>query len=172
MFKLIKADLFKISRKRLSWGLLLILLAYMTYFSISGYVEGYGYDDNVLPTAMESKFSYMSIISLLIIILSAFTIGTEYKKGTLQETLAGGISRTQYLCSKYIALVTTTLCYIIITTILSFIISLITTMLRTGSISWNALSFSYIGYIITAIGLIYYLYICIYMHSCTLNNSV
>lgn len=108
----------------------------------------------VLPDALESKFSYMPITGILLLILTASIIGTEYKWGTIRQTLARGIPRTQYLGSKFLTLSIIALGFILIATIFAFIASTITTWLITGGISWDFLSFGYTGFIFKSIGLI------------------
>jgi len=108
----------------------------------------------ILPDAMSSKFSYMSIAGTLLLILTASVFGTEYKWGTIRQTLARGIPRNKYLGSKFLMLSIIALGFVLIDTILAFIASAVTTWLITGGISWDFLSFSFIGGILKSIGLI------------------
>ena len=112
------------------------------------------FDDDVLPGNMMEKFSYMSIAGILLLILTASVFGTEYKWGTIRQTLARGTPRNKYLGSKFLTLSIIALGFIIIATILAFIASAVTTWLITGGISWDFLSFSFIGGILKSIGLI------------------
>jgi ABC-type transport system involved in multi-copper enzyme maturation permease subunit len=117
----------------------------------------------VLPDAMSNKFSYMSIASILLLILTASVFGTEYKWGTIRQTLARGTSRNKYLGSKFLTLLIIALGFIIIATILAFIASAVTTWLITGGISWDFLSFGFIVDILSSIGLVLFVlfvYIC------------
>jgi len=121
------------------------------------------FEDVVLPDAMSNKFSYMSIAGILLLILTASVIGTEYKWGTIRQTLARGILRTQYLGSKFLTLLITAFGFILIATVFAFIASAVTTLLITGGISWDFLSFGFIGDILSAMGLVLFIllvYIC------------
>ncbi|MFA5761849.1 MAG: ABC transporter permease [Dehalococcoidales bacterium] len=121
------------------------------------------FEDVVLPDAMSNKFSYMSIAGTLLLILTASVFGTEYKWGTIRQTLARGTSRNKYLGSKFLTLLIIALGFIIIATILAFIASAVTTWLITGGISWDFLSFGFIVDILSSIGLVLFVlfvYIC------------
>ncbi len=203
MFKLVKSDLYKTLKRWMPYVLLLVLLGYMAYATISfdysrskifleqytwltysDYIEAIeqadegataitiihyneedgttmhlnigtnAFEDVVLPDAMSNKFSYMSIAGTLLLILTASVFGTEYKWGTIRQTLARGIPRNKYLGSKFLTLSIIALGFVLIATILAFIASAVTTWLITGGISWDFLSFSFIGGILKSIGLI------------------
>jgi ABC-2 type transport system permease protein len=111
----------------------------------------------LLPTAMENKFGYMSIASFLIMILAASIIGTEYKWGTIRQTLARGIPRIQYLGSKFLTLIIIALGFILVATIFAFIANIVTTCLITGGISWDFLTAGFIGSILLSICLILFI---------------
>jgi len=97
----------------------------------------------VLPTAMEGVFNSVPGLGMILVaILAASVVGTEYGWGTLRQTLARGTSRPKYLTSKLISIALIALIGVIIAVIVGLIATIITSMLVEGGIEWGSF-FSY-----------------------------
>jgi ABC-type transport system involved in multi-copper enzyme maturation permease subunit len=103
------------------------------------------FDSVLLPTALDGKFGYMNLLVMLLSILAASVVGSEYAQGTLQRAAAKGVPRSSYIISKFAVLAFIAIGFILFCTAFIFISSLITTWLITGGISWNFLTAEFIG---------------------------
>jgi ABC-2 type transport system permease protein len=106
---LMRWEWFKLRKRWMPWIILAIILLYTQVFGVwSGFVfyrmspSSEAYADLKLPqglidsvTAVCSQFGV-----ILIIVLTASVIGTEYRWGTIRLVLAKGTGRWQYLASK------------------------------------------------------------------------
>ena len=110
-------------------------------------------DRLVLPTAMEGVFNTTQGLGLfLVVVLAASVVGTEYRWGTLRQTLTKGASRPKVLGAKLTAVAIAALIGIIIAVVVGFIVSIITTMLVDGGVNWEFLSTGYIGSLFASLG--------------------
>ncbi|MCJ7768987.1 MAG: ABC transporter permease [Dehalococcoidales bacterium] len=106
-----------------------------------------------LPGSIEGVFSTIAGLGpILVIILAASAIGSEYRWGTLRQMLVKGTGRAGYLGSKLIGIAIAIIAGIIIALLSVFITSLITTWLATGGISWDFLSLDFIGHLFSSLG--------------------
>jgi ABC-type transport system involved in multi-copper enzyme maturation permease subunit len=106
-----------------------------------------------LPTSMESAFgSIAGLGPLLIIILAASAIGSEYRWGTLRQMLIKGTGREGYLTSKLLGIGIVAIIGILIALLASFITSLITTAMAGGGINFDFLTLDFIGFMFSAFG--------------------
>lgn len=106
-----------------------------------------------LPTSMESAFgSIAGLGSLLVIILAASAIGSEYGWGTLRQMLIKGTGRAGYLISKLTGISIVAVIGILLALLAGFITSLITTAMAGGGISFDFLTLDFIGYMFSAFG--------------------
>ena len=81
----------------------------------------------MLPTAMEGIFNSIPGLGIILIaILAASTVGTEYGWGTLRQTLARGTSRPRYLTSKLLSIAIVAFIGVIIAIAFGLIATIIT----------------------------------------------
>ena len=100
----------------------------------------------VLPGAMDGVLgAIMGFGAILVIILAAQVVGTEYSWGTLRQTLIKGVSRPKFLITKFLSLALAILAGVVIALIAGFIIGMVTTRLVEGGISWSFMTWGYIG---------------------------
>ena len=129
----------------------------------------------VLPTSMEGVFSSIQGIgAFLVIILAASVVGTEYRWGTLRQTLSKGTGRPRFLGAKVLALAIAVMAGVIIAVIVGFIIGIITTILVEGGVNWDFLSINYIGNLFASMGrtlLIFSVYLTLAFFFTTLLRS-
>ncbi len=106
-----------------------------------------------LPASMESAFdSIAGLGPLLVIILAASAIGSEYRWGTLRQMLIKGTGRNGYLTSKLLGIGIVIIIGILIALFAGFITSLITSLMAGGGISFDFLTFDFIGFMFSAFG--------------------
>ena len=107
----------------------------------------------VLPGAMDDVLSaILSLGTLLIIILAAQVVGTEYTWGTLRQTLIKGVNRRKFLITKFLSLALVIIAGVAIALIVGFLIGMLTTRLVEGGISWSFMTWGYIGSLLASIG--------------------
>jgi ABC-type transport system involved in multi-copper enzyme maturation permease subunit len=117
----------------------------------------HSFDDVVLPEYIYWMFGNLHnylYLCLPVIILAASFIGTEYKWGTLRQTLARGIGRNAYFGSKYVTLAVLTWLFVCVVTLYFLIAGMVTTWLITGGMSWDFISMNIAGYLLSSMGLI------------------
>jgi ABC-type transport system involved in multi-copper enzyme maturation permease subunit len=121
-------------------------------------ISRHAFDDVVLPEYIYRMFGKLQnnylYLCLPVIILAASFIGTEYKWGTLRQTLARGIGRNAYFGSKYVTLAVLTWLFVCVVTLYFLIAGMVTTWLITGGMSWDFISMNIAGYLLSSMGLI------------------
>lgn len=106
-----------------------------------------------LPGSMNGIFrSIAGMGPILVIVLAAAAIGSEYRWGTLRQMLIKGTGRAKYLGSKLIGIAIAIIAGVIIALLAGFITSLITTSLSGSGISWDFMSLDFIGYLFSSLG--------------------
>ena len=159
MLSLIRVEFFKLRKRWMPYVLLLVLLASILIPLVVSYIN-YQSEVNefenpmwkevlVLPTAMEGIFNSIPGLGIILIaILAASTVGTEYGWGTLRQTLARGTSRPRYLTSKLLSIAIVAFIGVIIAIAFGLIATIITSMIVEGEIIWG----SFIGYFFASLG--------------------
>jgi ABC-type transport system involved in multi-copper enzyme maturation permease subunit len=121
-------------------------------------ISRHAFDDVVLPEYIYRMFGKLQnnylYLCLPFIILAASFIGTEYKWGTLRQTLARGIGRNAYFGSKYVTLAILIWLFVCIVTLYFLIAGMATTRLIAGGITWDFISMDIAGYLLSSMGLI------------------
>ncbi|MGE6362762.1 ABC transporter permease [Bacillus paramycoides] len=145
MSNLIKADLFKLTRNKTFWVLIMIITAIALGLTLCIFMaskgilnlnldggfsmaqteaeqsNGQNFKTSGLETFIMTMGGEFSIIILLISVLAGFFISQEYSTGVIKNIVAGGNSRGKIFCSKLIVysigVVIISLVYPIITTI-------------------------------------------------------
>jgi ABC-type transport system involved in multi-copper enzyme maturation permease subunit len=112
-----------------------------------------GQNELVLPWAMNGVLtSIFSFGLFLMIILAAQVVGSEYGWGTIRQTLIKGVSRPKFLTAKFLTLGSVVLAGFGIALVAGFLISMVTTNLVSGGISWGFLTWGYLGSLLVEIG--------------------
>lgn len=112
----------------------------------------------VLPDYIYRMFENLQnnylYLCLPFVILAASFIGTEYKWGTLRQTLARGIGRNAYFGSKYVTLAVLAWLFVCGVTFYFLIAGMVTTCLISGGMSWDFISTDTAKYLLSSMGLI------------------
>lgn len=157
MIKMILAELFKLRKRRMTWILLIIMAAFfcLMFFATYGITTSppsrmpEAAVDTIrtslqFPDAFNLIFSTAgTILTLLLIILVASSIGSEYGWGTVRQILTRRGIRYQFVISKLVSFIIIAIIGLIIAFIFGFILALITSNLL-GSINWNFVTVSFI----------------------------
>ena len=153
MFALISAELFKVRERKISWVLLAVLVGFLVlYFFLSYYVVLNSPQPSEssrellqFPGAFKLIFSTTQDIgTLLMVILTAFMIGDEYRWGTVRQMMVCVGDRFQYLGAKIISL----LIIIILISFISLIVGTIFASFTTsalGDLNLDFITLSLIG---------------------------
>lgn len=132
--RLVRWEQFKLQRRWMPWILLAILVAFSQIgiwvsFSSFGSSRSFDqslYDQFTLPGSISNAAgTAQSIGMVLLTVLAASVIGSEYGLGTLRLVLARGTGRRKYLASKFVLLVGSAAAGLLIVVALATVSSLI-----------------------------------------------
>jgi ABC-type transport system involved in multi-copper enzyme maturation permease subunit len=139
MTAMLAAELLKVRGRWLPWALWLVLVAMLALTTFAPYLEwkggGLSLEDFerqafVLPWALTAILSTIqSLGSILLGIVAASLVGTEYSWGTVRSCLVRGQPRSRYLLTKLLGLATVGLVFLAAAFAVGLIFTLITTHL-------------------------------------------
>jgi ABC-2 type transport system permease protein len=158
MIRMILAELFKLRKRRMTWILLIIMAAFfcLMFFATYGITSSppprmpEAAVDTIktslqFPDAFNLIFSTAAtILTLLLIILVASSIGSEYGWGTVRQILTRRGIRYQFVISKLVSFIVIAIIGLIIAFIFGFILAIVTSNLL-GSINWDFVTASFIS---------------------------
>jgi len=157
MIKMIRAELFKLRKRRMTWILLIIMAAFfcLMFFATYGITSSPpsrmpdAAVDTIraslqFPDAFNMIFSTAgTILTLLLIILVASSIGNEYGWGTVRQILARRGIRYYFVVSKLVSFIIIAFIGLILASIFGFILALITSNMI-GGINWDFMTASFV----------------------------
>ncbi len=150
MFRMIGIEMFKLKKRRMPYVMLLLLLAIIVIPLLERYLSGETPAETlVLQDAMTSTFTAVPGLGIILVaILAASMTGAEYGWGTLQQTLARGTSRNQYLTAKLLAIAIVVFGGVLTAVLVGMLANIITGTLIEGVIDWNGFT----GYFFASLG--------------------
>jgi len=114
MGALIRMELLKLRKRPMTWVLLILLLGGIGFITVVSVLNLRSVDPGIradllrnitLPGTLPRTAEFVYIFgSIMLAILAASTIGSEYSWGTLRPMLATGVPRGRFLAAKLIAL--------------------------------------------------------------------
>lgn len=114
MGALIRMELLKLYKRPMTWTLLILLLGGIGFITVVSVLQLQSVEPDVraellrnitLPGTLPRTAEFVYIFgSIMLAILAASTIGSEYSWGTLRPMLATGVPRGRFLAAKLIAL--------------------------------------------------------------------
>jgi len=170
MIDQIRAELFKLRKRKMTWIMIIVLAAFLCliFFAIYGITasppermphEGLETMRNLItfPDAFTMIFSMaQNIGAILLTIIVASSVGNEYGWGTIRQTLIRKGIRYQYVLSKLVAFIVYALIGIVIAFIIGFCLALLTTQWVNGALNWDFMTVSYVGELFTMYGWTFY----------------
>ena len=168
MIDQIRAELFKLRKRKMTWIMIIVLAAFfcLIFFAVYGITasppermphEGLETMRNLItfPDAFKMIFSTaQNIGAILLTIIVASSVGNEYGWGTIRQTLIRKGIRYQYVASKLVAFIVYAL--IVIAFIIGFCLALLTTQWINGALNWDFMTVSYVGELFTMYGWTFY----------------
>lgn len=159
MVRLVRVELFKVRKRGMTWILLAVLVAFFCMIFLGMYaaagsashgMSGAGLEalkaSLQFPNAFDMIFSTaQGIGGILLVILAASAVGSEYGWGTVRQMLSKRGIRSHYLGAKIVSLIIIALIGIAISLIVGFALASFTTIQLAGSINWDFMSASYVG---------------------------
>lgn len=160
------AEVVKLLKRRLTWGLLLLLLVILVMRINNVYdhacdeppapgetalVEAYlrlpqdYHRAAVLPGVFERARLSFDWLNIFLILLAAMSVGQEFAWGTVRTALARGPGRARLLMARFIALTTVAAFYLLVLWIACGIIGVLTTRGLDGGVSWSFLSGAFLA---------------------------
>jgi ABC-2 type transport system permease protein len=158
MLEMVSAELFKLRKRKMTWILLAVLVAFfcLMFFATYGIISSPSEmmmgttverisASLQFPDAFDMIFSTAGTIgTLLLIILVASSIGNEYGWGSVRQVLTRRGIRYQFVISKLVSFVVIAVIGLLIAVIVGFLLALITSNLL-GGVNWDFMTASYIG---------------------------
>ncbi|MFA7191491.1 MAG: ABC transporter permease subunit [Dehalococcoidales bacterium] len=165
MISMIRGEIIKTVRRRTTWVLLAVMVVYFNiiFFAIYGVVDSPPRqmspdiiaqisDSLQFPGAFNTIFSTARTIgTLLVIVLTASSIGSEFSWGSIRQILTRKGIRYHFVVSKLVSLVLFTTIGLLIALVTGFGLSIITDNLL-GSIEWNFMTVGFAGEIAITFG--------------------
>ena len=159
MARLIRVELFKLRKRMMTWILLAVLVAFFCMIFLGMYAAAGSAPHDMpgeglealkallqFPDAFNTIFSTaQSIGGILLIILAASAVGSEYGWGTVRQMLSRRGIRSHYLGAKIVSFIIIALIGIVISLIVGVALASFTTIQLAGSINWDFMSASYVG---------------------------
>jgi len=159
MFEMIKVELTKLRKRRMTWILLGIMVGLYIFMFLITYaiannppqhmdaetIEGLR-DGVILPYSLTTVYSMaLGVGSLLLIILVGAAVGNEFGWGTIRQVLTRKGIRYQYVSAKLIAFIICAIIGTMIAFAFGFVMAMITTAALEGGIDWGFMSTELVG---------------------------
>ncbi len=138
---LVRGELFKISRQRITWFMLLVLAGLVCFPYVIGLGRG-GLKDyiaqaplDVIYRDMAQGFFVLRVFSgAFLVLVTARLIGMEYSGGTIRVLLARGVGRMQLLSAKLLTLALVALAVFVGGAILDLVMTVASLQLIAGNL--------------------------------------
>ncbi len=138
---LVRGELFKVSRQRLTWFMLLILAGLVCFPYVIGLGRG-GLKElitqaplQVVYRDMGQGFFVLRVFSgVVLVLITARLIGMEYSGGTIRELLARGVGRLQLLAAKLMTLALVARAIFLVGCLLDFVMTIASLQLVAGNL--------------------------------------
>ncbi len=142
---LVRAELLKMSRRRINWILLGLLLAFISVLHIAVLSSGTTVKEFVTSNSqaffgliVQTDLGAFRVLGgLFLALLVAYVIGLEYQLGTIRILLARGVGQIQLLCAKVTSVLVVALALTLF--VLTFVALLLCTTLLVGMSNLNVL---------------------------------
>jgi ABC-type transport system involved in multi-copper enzyme maturation permease subunit len=152
--ELIGIELFKLRKRRMTWILLGVLVAFCCIQFLASYLVVVTAPSEIPPdviTSLRTNLQFpdaftmifsaaQGIGTILLIILTASIVGSEYGWGTVRQTLMRRGDRLSYIGAKVVALIVVILIGLVISLVVGMPLASFTTFKLSGSLSWGFLT--------------------------------
>ena len=162
MGQLLGVELFKIRKRMMTWILLAVLVVFVILFLVFSYLAVTSSLSSVhqpLKDALQFPKAFTMVLSMtqsigiiLLIILAASLIGSEYGWGTVNQVIGREGKRSFYMGSKVFALIITILLLVLIGLVVGTLLSIFTTYKLAGGLNWSFFTLSFGGSLIKMFG--------------------
>lgn len=142
MAALIRMELLKLRKRPMTWTLLILLLGGIGFITVVSVLQLQAVDPAVradllrnitLPGTFPRTAEFVYIFgSIMLAILAASTIGSEYSWGTLRPMLATGVPRGRFLAAKLVALAIAAALFVVLPLLMNALLAL-------PIAAWNAM---------------------------------
>jgi len=167
LLRLSWAEIVKLLKRRLTWGLLALLVVVLA-MRINN-VYGHAFDEPpdwitpfttlpedyrraaILPAVFERAWLSFDWLNFALLLLTALGVGQEFAWGTMRTVLARGTGRARWLLARFVALTVVAACYLLALWIASGVFGLLTTRSLEGGVSWRFLDVTFVAQQIAAL---------------------
>jgi ABC-2 type transport system permease protein len=155
------AEIVKLLKRRLTWGLLALLVVILA-MRINN-VYGHAFDAPpdwitpftmlpedyrqaaILPAVFERAWLSLDWLNFALLLLTALSVGQEFAWGTMRTVLARGTGRARWLIARFVALAAVAACYLLTLWIACGVLGLLTTHSLEGGVSWRFLDAAFLA---------------------------
>ena len=167
MATLVYMELLKLVKRPMTWVLFVLLHGLIGLGTVVGMLNLHSVDpatqeglarDLTLPGILPVTTQLIAVFgSLMLVILAASAIGSEYSWGTLRPLLATGLSRTRFLGAKILALALVVAVFVVLPLIMNAILAVPAALLGERPVFSGTLDVAWLGHFAALVGRTYVL---------------
>ncbi len=167
MGALIRMELLKLRKRPMAWTLLILLLGGIGFITVVSVLQLQSVDPVIradllrnitLPGTFPRTAEFVYIFgSIMLAILAASTIGSEYSWGTLRPMLATGVPRGRFLAAKLVALALVAAIFVILPLLMNGLLALPIAAWNTMPMLTGTLDAAWFGNLAAIVGRTYLL---------------
>jgi ABC-2 type transport system permease protein len=167
MFTLVRMELLKLVKRPMTWVLIVLLLGgigfgdlvvLLNLQSVTPEVRESILANLTLPDTLRRATQFIYIFgSIMLAILAASAIGSEYSWGTLRPLLATGVPRPRFLIAKLLALAIVALPFVILPLAMNAILAVPVGLLGDHAVFVGTLDTAWFGHLAALVGRTYLL---------------
>jgi ABC-type transport system involved in multi-copper enzyme maturation permease subunit len=165
MTTLVRMELLKLMKRPMTWVLIVLLLGgigfgdlvvLLNLGSVTPEVRESILANLTLPDTLRRATQFIYIFgSIMLAILAASAIGSEYGWGTLRPLLATGVPRTRFLSAKLLALAIVALPFVILPLAMNAILAVPVALLGDHAVFVGTLDAAWFGHLAALVGRTY-----------------
>lgn len=167
MSTLVRMELLKLVKRPMTWILIVLLLGGIGFGDLIGFLNLRSVSPEIresilanltLPGTLSRTTQFIYFFgSIMLAILAASAIGSEYTWGTLRPLLATGVPRSRFLGAKLLALAIISLAFVVLPLLMNALLAVPIALLEDRPIFSGTLDVAWCGYLAALLGRTYLL---------------
>lgn len=167
MMSLVRMELLKLVKRPMTWVLLVLLHGGIGFGTVVGVLNLQSVDPGVrdsllrnvtLPAILPRTTEFIYIFgAIMLAILAASSIGSEYSWGTLRPILATGIPRGRFLAAKLVSLAVAAAAFVVLPMLMNAILAVPIALLNDRPIVAGTVDLAWVGALLAMVARTYLL---------------